>query len=355
VGGIDGRFKFGQNWTASFQGVTSWTRELDDDVLTRSAGPAYHVRLRRDGRQFFTQTRYIDISPGFEAATGFIPRTDIRRVWNFSRYRFRPEGKFLIAWGPNSWVNRVWDHSGQRLDWETEHGFEMNFVGESWAGFFFNNRRERLRPDDFDVLTGNVDFSRQEWGVFFGTSYFSQVSARGVYFKGTGINFVPPEDEAPFLADKTRGRFTVTVRPLTPLRIDNNYFLTQFRDRVSGANVFTNHIIRSKWNWQFNREASLRVILQYDSTLANPEFTELETAKNINADFLFTYLINPWTALFIGYNGNAQNILLCEGPAQAGNDCPGVEPGLSEITRPRRQFINDAKQFFVKFSYLIRF
>jgi hypothetical protein len=241
------------------------------------------------------------------------------------------------------------------LDWETEHGFEMNFVGESWAGFFFNNRRERLRPDDFDALSNNVDFSRQEWGVFFGTSYFSQVSARGVYFKGTGINFVPPEDDAPFLADKTRGRFTVTVRPLTPLRIDNNYFLTQFQDRVSGANIFTNHIIRSKWNWQFNRELSLRVILQYDSTLANPELTELETAKNVNTDFLFTYLINPWTALFIGYNGNAQNILLCEGPAQAGSDCPGVEPGLSEIVHPRRQFINDAKQFFVKFSYLIRF
>jgi hypothetical protein len=97
------------------------------------------------------------------------------------------------------------------------------------------------------------------------------------------------------------------------------------------------------------------VILQYDSTLANPEFTELETAKNFNADFLFTYLINPWTALYVGYNGNAQNILLCEGPQQAQGHCPELGPEVSEVVRPRRQFINDAKQFFVKFSYLIRF
>jgi hypothetical protein len=356
VGGIDGRFKFGQNWTASFQAVTSWAQTLEDDgTLTRSAGPGYEVRLRRDGRQLFTQTRYLDYSPGFQAATGFIPRTDIRQVSNFTYWRFRPEGKFLIAWGPNSWVNRVWDHSGTRLDWQTEHGLEFNFVAESWAGVFFNNLRERLRPDDFDTLSENRDFSRQLRGFFFGTSYFPQVTVRGLYFTGTGVNFEPPEGEEPFLANRTNAEFTVTVRPMTPLQIDNDYILARFRDRKTGANIFNNHIIRSKWNWQFTRELSLRVILQYDTTLANPELTELETGKNFNADFLLTYLVNPWTALYVGYNGNAQNLFLCEGPGRARADCPELAGNASELIHPRRQFVNDAKQFFVKFSYLFRF
>jgi predicted porin len=112
---------------------------------------------------------------------------------------------------------------------------------------------------------------------------------------------------------------------------------------VTGANVLTNHIFRSKWNYQFNRELSLRVIVQYDSVLTNPEFTDEETTKNINADFLLTYLINPWTALYVGYNSNAQNIHIV--PTDSG----------AEIARRRNGFLNDGKQFFVKFSYLFRF
>jgi len=356
VGGVDGRFKLGQNWTASFQGVTSWTRTLEDDgTLTRSAGPGYSARLAREGRQFFTETNYLDYSPGFQADTGFVPRTDIREVWNFSNYRFRPEGKLLISWGPNLFYRRNWDHSGTRLDWLSEWGFEANLVGESWVGFFTQNLRERLRPDDFDALTANRDFGGYRRGFFFGSGYLRHLSANGSYSVGEQINFAPPEGEEPFLAEATRARLELTVRPMTPLRIDNTYFLTQFTYPKTGASIFNNHILRSKWNWQFNRELSLRAIVQYDSTLANPALTELETSKNINADFLLTYLINPWTALYVGYNGNAQNLLLCEGPRPAQGYCRDLGPEMSETVRPRRQFINDAKQFFVKFSYLIRF
>ncbi len=107
--------------------------------------------------------------------------------------------------------------------------------------------------------------------------------------------------------------------------------------------LITNNILRSRWNWQYNRELSLRVILQYDALLTNRNLTSLETTKNVNADILLTYLVNPWTALFVGYNGNAQNLELV--PTATGAD----------IAHPRRRLINDAKQFFIKFSYLFRF
>ena len=119
--------------------------------------------------------------------------------------------------------------------------------------------------------------------------------------------------------------------------------LTQLFDRASGATILNNNILRSRWNWLFNRELSLRFILQYDALLTNPELTALEATKNLNADILLTYLVNPWTALFVGYNGNAQNLELVTTATGA------------DIARPRRRLINDAKQFFVKFSYLFRF
>ena len=74
----------------------------------------------------------------------------------------------------------------------------------------------------------------------------------------------------------------------------------------------------------------------------NPALTRLEPSKNFNADFLFTYLVNPWTALFVGYNGNMQNISLLASPTE------------NEVIRTPG-FMHDARQFFVKFSYLLPF
>ncbi len=95
---------------------------------------------------------------------------------------------------------------------------------------------------------------------------------------------------------------------VSSLRIDNTYLFSRLRDRASEAAIFNNHIIRTKWNWQFNRELSFRMILQYTATLANSTFTSLPTTKQFNADFLLTYLIHPGTAIYVGYNSDLQNI-----------------------------------------------
>ena len=127
---------------------------------------------------------------------------------------------------------------------------------------------------------------------------------------------------------------------MTPLTIENTYILERLTDRETfgKSSVFNNHIMRSRWNWQFDRELSLRAILQYNTVLANSFVTDLDTKKNFNADFLLTYQLNPWTALFVGYNGNVQNIDLLD----------------AEVVRTNR-FRHDARQFFVKFSYYLPF
>ena len=345
VGGADGRLKLAENWVLNFQGVTSATRDAEDDE--RFAGPAYNVELSRTGRQLFYKVEYNDVSPGFRTGSGFVRRRDIRRYEQRVSYRFRPEGKYLIAWGPESNTEAVFDHSGTRLDLTQDSRMTWEFTGRTNFGFFYNWDRERLRPEDFEELPEDQDFSRNRKGFFFSTSYFSQVTGRLNYSWGTRINFSPPEGQAPVLATLTSGEAELTVRPVTPLRIDNSYILSRLRERGRGASIFNNHILRSKWNYQFNRELSLRVILQYNSVLANREFSGFQTTKNFNADFLITYLLNPGTALFIGYNGNAQNL----DPSLALVD----PPDDLDFVRPRNRYINDAKQFFVKFSYLYRF
>ncbi len=58
-----------------------------------------------------------------------------------------------------------------------------------------------------------------------------------------------------------------------------------------------------------------------------------------------TYQVNPWTALYVGYNSNLQNIDLLADPLA----------GTTTVVRMPRGFINDGRQLFVKFSYLLRY
>jgi hypothetical protein len=133
-----------------------------------------------------------------------------------------------------------------------------------------------------------------------------------------------------------------TVRPNRHLLSENSYVLSRLTSIGAGDPIFTNHILRSKWNWQFTPELGLRVILQYQTVLANPSLTRLDTTKNFNADVLFTYMMNAWTALHVGYNGNLQNIAL----PPAGRVGPFIRTD---------DMSQDARQFFVKFSYFFSF
>jgi len=358
VGGLDGHFKLGSHWAAAFQGVTSFTRSLDG---SRLAGPAYKGYLRHTGRHFYYDLEYDDRSPGFSADLGFLAnnqitrpflrsrtitgpnmRTDMRSASQYALYQFRPENKWLISWGPSVLVNRMWDHSGTPLDAFHDVGMLWELPGFTLVEVFQTADRELLQPRDFASLAEDRNFSHARNGFYVGSQCLQKLNFKAEYTRGTGINFLPPQGQPPALANVTRANLGVTLRPLTPLRIQNSYLLERLTDRAGGASIFNNHIIRSNWNWQFNRELSLRLILQYNAALPNPALTSLQTSKNYNADLLFTYLVNPWTALYIGYNSNLQDVGLLTSPTG------------THLVRTRG-FLNDARQFFVKFSYLLRF
>ena len=150
---------------------------------------------------------------------------------------------------------------------------------------------------------------------------------------------MPPADQSPVLASADVVNLLLSFRPISALKIDNTYLFDRLRDRNSGAAIFNNHIVRSKWNWQFNRQLSLRLILQYTATLANPALTSLSTTKQFNSDFLITYLLHPGTAIYVGYTDGYDSVQL----------------GPSGIVPIRNPTTSTGRQFFVKTSYLFRF
>ena len=349
VGGVDGHFKFTPNLILDWQGVTSATT-LPGGF--RTAGPAYKVHLQQIGYRFYYNLNYEDLSPGFNTETGFlgndsaerfvpysrkIPRPavrpDFRSLGQFITYRLRPESKTLISWGPYLYFDPVWDHAGNQLDTYYETGLDWEFTGKTYFEIYQVADHELLRPQDFSVLTANRSYAHQRKGIYLGSQIIQPFTFTADYEWGTDVNFVPPAGQAPVLGNLTHGEVTMIIRPLTRLEVDNTYILERLTSREVNSGIFNNHIIRSKWNWQFN---------PVTATLSGFVLTSLKPTKQFNADFLISYIVNPWTALYIGYNSDKQNINLI--PTSTG----------AQILRTNR-FLNDGRQFFVKFSYFFGF
>ena len=367
VGGGDTHLKFSPTWTLDGQAVVASSNlnlSCEANLYPFSsgnrgnnnyyAGPAQKLDLRRDGLHFSYEGIYDDISPGFVTVPGFVNRVDIRELYQTADYRFRPRKGWIVDWGP-SLINRyAFDHTGLRLD--TDYDPYLTITGRGQTTIIlspYETFRERLRPQDA-FLPAPVDFHEHKSGAQAQTSYLRKVTVAASYYWGDGVNFVAAVGAPPFLARSDRATASLIVRPVKPLKIENTYLFSRLRAigpaAGSNAGIFNDHILRSKWNWQFTPQLSLRLIMQYNSLLAGTPgagspYTYLPTSKQFNADVLVTYLVHPGTAIYVGYNSDLQN--LDRGLA--------IDPVTGFILTTPKGYINDSRQFFVKASYLFRF
>jgi hypothetical protein len=394
VGGVDTHLKFNDNWTLEGQTVTSSSNLLGFSSANQDsscevalypfssgnsgngnhyAGPASKLDLKRDGLHFSYEGTYEDVSPGFVTVPGFVNRVDVRGLYQIIDYRFRPKKGWVVDWGPSLNQRYVFDHEGNRLDTDYQPYLAVQGRGQTYLYFFpYEELRERLRPQDFAFLgfaaSPNQDYHEHGSSASAQTGYFSRMTIGAGYHWGDAANFVASPTGAsgldrPFVARMDSANATLNLRPMKPLKIENTYLFERLRATTGefllaqqqspgvGHGIFNDHIVRSKWNWQFTPQLSLRVILQYNALLANTPgntiypYTYLPTQKQFNSDFLITYLVHPGTAIYVGYNSDLQNLdrQLMFDPA-----------GLAGLFTAK-ELINDSRQFFVKASYEFRF
>jgi hypothetical protein len=304
-------------------------------------GELFQARLSNSSRTFTWQTNFVARSPDFRADLGFIPRVDVRDATHTMSYRRHRKG-VLQSWGPDLSMGRTWSYDGTGLDHVVQPGVTFNLARNSTVIASFSSAAQGFRGGELRNLTAFQSFDTSSWTVTANsllTRWFSfNVSLTG----GRAVNFSPAGTDAPTTGDTSALNLFVGLQPSTSVRADTTYLRTALDTRAHASAIFTSHILREKVSWQITREWSARAIVQYDRTTTDAALTRLSPRRNVNVDLLLTRLINPWTALYVGFNTNAQNIEL--EPTATGARVALRESGLTP----------DARQFFVKVSYLLR-
>lgn len=369
---LDGRLKFSKNWVADFQATHTWTRQdvhlpqlcLQFNAPDQSApnpqnaasqqGNSLYADVSYTGRHFYLTGNYIDYSPGFCAELGFIPRVDIRQNNSFAAYLWRPSSRYVVDFGPSASELIDWDHTGILQDWQAALAFQVELTHQTSL--------QVSRGEAFELFD-NIPFRRHSTSFVATTAPYSWLSLNSRYSIGTGENYFPAAPLLPYLANINRLNLGFTLRPSARLRFDQTYIYYRLGNRLGStpagfdpdSAIFNNHLMRSKFNYQFTRELSLRLILDYDATFANTRLVDLQTnlgsfdggpvppSKKFVTDILFTYMLHPGTALYVGYNNGLNNLLLDE----------SVVP--SQVLYQHSVANSNSQLFFVKLSYLFRF
>lgn len=336
VGSVDGKFRFNQNWVTNLEYITT---ETEPTLGGRTiSGDQRNIRLDRVGRTFNTHFHFVDTDADFRTQLGFQNRffkSDISGIHWRSSMNYYPENSALTSWSPAAMVVYQDDKDGVKVYSELSPSVTWSFP-TSRITIGTQEVTEVLRPKDFAGLPRTQAYDYGNFSANYRNSVLSSLTVDLSYRQGDALNLVPRAGFLPYVADTNRTDISVLYRPIERLRIDNSYV----RSELDGGKVFSNEIFRSSWNYQFTREMSLRFIAQYENTDAG-QFTRLKDDKNMNFDILLRYVLNPWSALYFGYNTNQSNFDIIE------------TEGVREVVTTD-DLKRDGSQFFVKFSYMFQ-
>ena len=333
----DTRLRLNPNWTFSGQAIVSETKLLNG---IEKSGAGFLGQIAHTGRHLGYVARYTDFAPGFSSQIGFIQRVNTRRIENSIAYSWRPKTGKILSFGPTALFFRQRDHSGNLQD--------------SFANFGFNAalpRQTAISSTAFKSVEvfGGTPFQKNGFNIILSSEWKKWLAIQAFVASRKAINYFPGPGIKPFLAEAKDANVSIVVRPRPQMQLSQTYIYTGLRtgDNAlpagvpASAAIFHNHILRSKFNYQFTRELSVRAIVDYNGVLSNPSLVNLDRTKRIRTDLLVTYLIHPGTALYVGYSDAHENVVID----------PANPSGLRLTNSPTT---TTGRQIFVKLSYLFR-
>src|SRR6185295_3020092 len=134
--------------------------------------------------------------------------------------------------------------------------FQIDLKGQT---FIFVRRAEK-----YELFEG-IGFRQHENLINVNTAWLKWLSLFGSYVTSVKPNFFPGPGLAPFPGNATDAVFNAIIRQ-PRLRFEELYIYSRLEAQgpvpgtraAAGARIFDNHIVRSRVDYQFTREWSLR-------------------------------------------------------------------------------------------------
>ncbi|HSQ79446.1 MAG TPA: DUF5916 domain-containing protein, partial [Candidatus Bathyarchaeia archaeon] len=331
VAGADGFFRLDQKNSITFQVLHSETDYPSDLAAAygqrddRFGGNAVNIQYQYFSRQWILALIYQDLSRGFRADYGFVPRVDTR-TGNAAVFR--------QFWGkPKSWYNYIRLGVMGEVTYDHENSL--------------NDRSLTLGC----VIQGDLETQLNVHGIFTRTfydgQYFDTAEAAGTFrirpFSGSEIGFQGQAGQAIDYAN-VRPANVLAVGPYGSFSLLRhlNMVLSHTYERLfrSGETVYAANLSQAKFVWNFNVRTFVRAILQYQDLEQNPAqygFPIDTRTRGLFTQFLFSYKLNPRTVLFLGYSDNSLG----------GVFDSFLGPGRVDLTRTDRTF-------FLKIGYALQ-
>jgi hypothetical protein len=392
---VDGRFKLDPQTTLQFQLAGSHSRNFFRDPRFDAAacagrgfdnnfelgrcrgqelygtgnGLAYSAFLGRQGRNWYGELYGEGFTKNYRADVGFTSRTDT----NFNSYNVgynatpKPKAR-LVTWHAHNFTHIDYDFRGRMQIWESEFNWQGNFPLNSFFGLAYEYAYERLFEEEF----GPVRLGAREGGAggallparagAFAGDDDERSSSKHHYFvrggirpsKKYGVNFSYVYRDGHFDLDFGSGRryprvspaallnpnapldpgpggltqfsLNATWQPTGALNNTLSYTHNDLRRYDTNRTAFDVNLLSLRSTYQFTRFLFARARVDYESL-----------PRRARAQFLFGWTPNPGTALYAGYNDDAQ--------------FNGFNPILRDF---QPGFRRDGRTFFIKMSYLIR-
>ncbi|MBE3131493.1 MAG: carbohydrate binding family 9 domain-containing protein [Acidobacteria bacterium] len=299
VAGADGFLRLDQKSSIIFQFLHSETDYPEAIALaygqrdTRFGGNAVNLQFQHFSRNWIIQASYEDLSPGFRADYGFVPRVDTRRG---------EASLFRQIWGkPKSWFNLIRLGAGGEVVYN--HDGALTDSGLTLVGMYQGNLETQVN------VNGNILRTYYD-GRYFDTA-FGTANFRIRPFSGSEIGVEGMAGQAiDYANSRPADVFAVGPNASFSLFRRLNLVVSHSFERLSegGDTIYTANLTQTKLVWNFSVRSFVRVVVQYRDLRQNPAmniFPVDSRTKGFFAQFLFSYKLNPRTVLFLGYSDNA--------------------------------------------------
>ena len=299
LAGADGFFRLDRKNSVIVQVLHSETRYPDEVALEngqtegRFGGNAVNLQFQHFSRDWIVGLVFEDLSPGFRADYGYVPRVDTRR------------GEAMVfrqIWGkPRGWFNYIrlgaagevtCDHDGTLTDRGVVLGllYQGNLETRiNLHGYFL---RTLHNGQYFDTPHGSLVFSIRPFSG-------SELGLRGT--AGRGIDY-----------DNTRLADVLSAGPYASLSLFRHANLVASYDHerlsLGGDTIYAADLGQVKLVWNFSVRSFVRAVVQYQDLRQNPlmYLDPVDSrARSLFTQLLFSYKLNPRTVLFLGYSDNA--------------------------------------------------